>query len=194
MEQGLNTDHFPIISNFNLDVKLTPKKVISNFRDVDWQEFCKMLEKKINAWGVPNFIKSQKVLERECKRLTIALQETISEAVPSVVLGLQAKHWWTKELNTLRKDMLKCHRKACRNRNARGTPLWEQFREARHKFGQELEKMKKNHWRDWLERAMDPDLWTAQKYITAPPGDCGKMRIPDLIHLDDRGQHCASSN
>jgi hypothetical protein len=90
MEQGLNTDHFPIISNFNLDVKLTPKKVISNFRDVDWQEFCKMLEKKINAWGVPNFIKSQKVLERECKRLTIALQETISEAVPSVVLGPQA--------------------------------------------------------------------------------------------------------
>jgi hypothetical protein len=54
--------------------------------------------------------------------------------------------------------------------------------------------MKKNHLWDWLERAMDPDLWTAQKYITAPPGDCGKMRIPDLIHLDDRGQHHASSN
>jgi hypothetical protein len=194
MEQGLNTDHFPIISNFNLDVKLTPKKVISNFRDVDWQEFCKTLEKKINAWGVPNFIKSQKVLERECERLTIALQETISEAVPSVVLGPQAKHWWTKELNTLRKDMLKCCRKACRNHNARGTPLWEQFREARRKFRRELEKMKKNHWQDWLERAMDPDLWTAQKYITVPPGDCRRTRIPDLIHSDDRGQHCASSN
>jgi hypothetical protein len=44
MEQGLNMDHFLIISNFNLDVKLTPKKAISNFRDVNWKEFCQMLE------------------------------------------------------------------------------------------------------------------------------------------------------
>jgi hypothetical protein len=147
----LNTDHFPIISNFNLDIELTPKKLISNFRDIDWQEFCNTLEEKIKTWGVPNFIRTQKMLEWECEKLTTALQETISEVVPSVVLGLQAKQWWTKELNTLRKDMLKCCRKACKNRSARSNPLWEQFKEARRKFGRELEKTKKNHWQDWLE-------------------------------------------
>jgi hypothetical protein len=190
----LNTDHFPIISNFNLDIELTPKKLISNFRDIDWQEFCNTLEEKIKTWGVPNFIRTQKMLEWECEKLTTALQETISEVVPSVVLGLQAKQWWTKELNTLRKDMLKCCRKACKNRSARSNPLWEQFKEARRKFGRELEKTKKNHWQDWLERATDPDLWTAQKYITVPPGDCRRTRIPDLMHSDDRGQQCASTN
>jgi hypothetical protein len=41
---------------------------------------------------------------------------------------------------------------------------------------------------------MDPDLWTAQKYITAPPGDCRRTRIPDLTYVDDKGQQHASSN
>ena len=36
--------------------------------------------------------------------------------------------------------------------------------------------MKKNHWRDWLEKATDPDLWTAHNYVSAPPGDCRKTR------------------
>ena len=38
-EQGLNTDHFPIISDLNVDAELTPKKIISNFRDVEWKDF-----------------------------------------------------------------------------------------------------------------------------------------------------------
>jgi hypothetical protein len=116
------------------------------------------------------------------------------DAIPSVILGPQAKCWWIKELNTLRKDMLKCRRKVCKNQRARSNPLWEQFKEARCKFRSELEKTKKNHWRDWLERAMDPDLWTAQRYITVPPGDCRRTRILDLIYSGKGGQQHASSN
>ena len=194
VEQGLNTDHFPIISNFDIDIELTPKKVISNFRDVDWKEFRSALEGRIRNWGVPNFISSQRMLDWECKRLTSALQETIDEIVPNVILGPQAKRWWTKELTCLRKDMLKNRRKVCKDRNRNNSAAWEQFREARRTFGRELEKTKKNHWRDWLEKATDPDLWTAHKYITAPPGDCGKTRIPDLIVMENEGQHRASLN
>ena len=193
-EQGLNTDHFPIISNINIDVDLTPKKEISNFRDVDWGEFRKVLERKISTWGVPNFIKSQEMLDSECDKLTTALQETIDETVPSVILGPQAKRWWTKELTGLRKNMLKIRRKLCKSRNKSNKSLWENFRDARRRFGSELEKTKKNHWRDWLEKATDPDLWTAHKYITAPPGDCGRTRIPDLTFSDSEGQKRASSN
>lgn len=80
-----------MISDFNLDLELTPKKVISNFRDVNWKEFCQTLEGKINTWGVPNFIRSQKMLDWECDKLTKALQETIVEVIPSIILGPQAK-------------------------------------------------------------------------------------------------------
>ena len=193
-EQGLNTDHFPIITNLDIEVELTPKKEISNYRDVDWKEFRETLERKISTWGVPKFIRSQEMLNKECDRLTVALQETIDKVVPSVILGLQAKRWWTKELTNLRKNMLKSRRKACKARGKPGSPIWEQFKEARRDFGRELERTKKNHWRDWLEKATDPDLWTAHKYITAPPGDCGKMRIPDLTFMDEKGQQRASSN
>ena len=65
------------------------------------------MEGKLRTWGVPNQITLQAILDRECERLTSVLQETIDETVPSVILGPQAKHWWTKELNGLCKDMLK---------------------------------------------------------------------------------------
>jgi ribonuclease HI len=134
------------------------------------------------------------MLDRECERLTHALQETIAEKVPNVILGPQAKRWWTKELGTLRKDMLKSRRKACKDRKGRDSLLWKKFKEARRKFGWELESTKKNHWRDWLERATDPDLWTANRYITAPPSDCGKTRIPELTYTSNEGQCRARSN
>ena len=193
-EQGLNTDHFPIITNIDLDVELTPKKEISNFRDVDWDKFREKLGERINTWGVPNFIKSQKMLDKECDRLTNALQETIDEVVPNIILGPQAKRWWTRELTNLRKTMIRNRRKASKARGKRDNTAWDQFKEARREFGRELEKTKKNHWHDWLEKATDPDLWTAHKYINAPPGDCGKTRIPDLTYTDERGQQRASTN
>ena len=193
-EQGLNTDHFPIISTLDINVEITPKKEISNFRDVDWKEFREALERRISTWGVPNFITSQNMLDRKCEKLTKALQETIDESVPNVVLGPQAKRWWSKELTILRKEMLKIQRKICKSRGKTSELTWEHFREARRKFANVLEKTKKNHWRDWLEKATDPDLWTAHKYITAPPGDCGRTRIPDLNFIDNRGQQRASSN
>jgi hypothetical protein len=39
---------------------------------------------------------------------------------------------------------------------------------------------------DWLEKAMDPDLWTVHKYILAPAGDGGKTRIPNLTDTGTR--------
>ena len=146
MEQGLNMDHFPVISNLDINIDITPKKAISNFRDVDWKEFRKVLGGKINKWGVPNFIRSQAMLDRECDKLTTALQETIGEVVPEVILGPQAKRWWTKELTNLRKDMLKIRQKICKKRADPNNTKWAQFRDARRRFGRELEKTKKNHW------------------------------------------------
>ena len=157
-EQGSNTDHFPIILNFDVSTDITLKRAISNFRDVDWKEFREVLENKISKWGVPNFIKLQVMLNRECKKLTTALQETIDEVVLEVILGLQAKHWWTKELTSLQKTMFKIRHKLCKKHGDLNSTNWIQFKDARCKFRSELEKAKKNHWQDWLEKATDPDL------------------------------------
>ena len=77
----------------------------------------------------------------------------------------------------MRQDMLKIRRKACKVRGDADNPLWERFKDSRRAFNRELDKAKREHWQDWLEKSTDPDLWTAHKYITAAPGDGGKTRI-----------------
>jgi hypothetical protein len=57
-----------------------------------------------------------------------------------------------------------------------------------------LEHTKRQHWRNWLERAEDPDIWTAHRYMAAPAGDGGKSRIPVLKLMQDGQEHSASTN
>ena len=68
------------------------------------------------------------------------------------------------------------------------------FKEVRRIFGRELKKAKCNHWRDWLEKSSDPDLWMAHRYITAPSGDRDRTRIPDLEQLTSGGKASARNN
>jgi hypothetical protein len=57
-----------------------------------------------------------------------------------------------------------------------------------------LERTKQQHWQDWLERAEDPDIWTAHRYTTAPTGNGGKSRIFVLKLTQDRQEHIALTN
>jgi hypothetical protein len=41
-----------------------------------------------------------------------------------------------------------------------------------------LKAIKLHHWRDWLEKAEDPDIWTIQKLLAAPASDGGKHQNP----------------
>ena len=136
---------------------------------------------KASKWGVPKFIKTQGELNEMCGRLTNAIQEMIAEVVP-------------KELTELRKEMLQSCWKASKLCQDPENPHWECFKEARRKLGSEIEKAKRNHWRDWLEKSSDLDLWTVHRYVTAPTGDGGRTRIPDLEVTIESGCNRASNN
>ena len=193
-EQGINTDHFPIVTSLNLSLALAPKKEIRNYREVEWETFRDKLKSKISGWGIPKFIKTQSELNKICTELTSAIQETIEEEVPKAKIGPHAKRWWTKELTGLRQDMLKTQRRACKLRGDANNPLWEKFKDLRRAFNKELDKAKRDHWRDWLEKSTDPDLWTAHKYIAATPGDSGRTRIPDLTQRNEGTHTVANTN
>ena len=193
-EQGINTDHFPIVTEVDLEIATVRKAEVRNFRDVSWKEFREKLVEKTSKWGVPNFIRSQSELNRTCAKLTSVIQETIAEVVPLAKIGPHAKRWWSKELTELRQEMMQSRRKASKVRHEPKNPQWELFKEARRKLGSEIEKAKRNHWRDWLEKSSDPDLWTAHRYVTAPTGDGGKTRIPDLEVTTKSGENKASNN
>jgi len=192
-QQGPNTDHFPILMEVDLITKRAPLQTIRNFKDVDWERFQEKLANKIQKWGVSSIIKTQSELDLECTRLTEALQKTIEEVVLQIRLGPQCRRWWTKELAGMRKSMLKARRAAYADKRNTDLQALSQFKEARRKFSNKIEHAKRNHWRDWLEQASDPDLWTAQKYLNAPASDGGKTRIPDLKYTAN-GQQCTASD
>jgi hypothetical protein len=109
------------------------------------------LEVKMLSWRVPDIIKNQDMLDRECDRLMKALQETKSKTVPYAVIGPHAKYWWTWELTNLRHDMIKSWQITCNLWHKNEDIPWEHFKDARQTLSRELEKITKNHWRDWLE-------------------------------------------
>ena len=56
--------------------------------------------------------------------------------------------------------------------------------------------MKQIHWRDWLEKAEDPDIWTVHRLISSPASDGGSSRIPGLKYKDpaDNEEKTAANN
>ena len=69
-----------------------------------------------------------------------------------------------------------------------------EYREVCKMYDEAIKYNKRHHWRDWVEKATEPDLWTANRYITAAVSDGGKTRIPALRHTNRNGEATASTN
>jgi hypothetical protein len=61
-------------------------------------------------------------------------------------------------------------------------------------YHRSVKSTKLHHWRDWLERAEDPDIWTVQKLLAAPATDGGSARIPALKYTVGETHQIAASN
>ena len=57
-----------------------------------------------------------------------------------------------------------------------------------------LEQTKRQHWRDWLKKADDPDIWMAHQLTAQIGGDGSKARIPTLIHKVGKIETTANTN
>lgn len=76
--------------------------------------------------------------------------------------------------------MSKIGRKAIKFKNDPTNPLHTKSAKAKKEYNKAIEYNKKHHWRDWLEKANDPDIWTAHRYISALASDGSASRIPGL--------------
>ena len=64
--RGLNTDHLPILTELNLSAEIRPIEPIPNFREVDWDDFGKALEKSLKELPPEGRIKMQSQLDQSC--------------------------------------------------------------------------------------------------------------------------------
>jgi ribonuclease HI/endonuclease/exonuclease/phosphatase family metal-dependent hydrolase len=190
----VKTDHAPIVTELDLAITRTTAKDIANFREVDWTTFKEELSARINSLGRATPITSQSSLSAECEKLTKAIQETIRAEVPTIELSPRAKRWWTKELTQLRREANKLGKRASKHRSRPAHPIHGEYEAAKRKYEREIEFCKRHHWRDWLEKANDPDIWTAHKYISAPSADGSKSRIPTLTRTQGEITVTANTN
>ena len=178
--RGINTNHIPILMELNLGIATNIAKLIPNFKDVDWDEFCKTLANFLGPVQLEEQITSQRQLDERCSGLTEAIQNTIWEQVPVTVITSRLKRWWTRELTQMCKQANSSGRQSfiCRNKPEHTVHI--QHKVEKKRYDSKLKYNKKQHWRDWLERAEELDIWMANRYITAPDTDSSKARIPVL--------------
>ena len=192
--RGINTDHLPIRTELNLKVSTIEEEPAPNFREVDWDEFGKALEERLEALQPVAQISTQRQLDLSCKELTVAIQEVIHEQVPKARITPKTKRWWTKELTQLRRQAGRLGRQAYKRRGEPQHPIHGEHKEAAKRYDKTLQFTKKQHWRDWLERAEEPDIWTVQRMTSAPATDGGKARIPILKRKTGEQETAASTN
>ena len=109
-----------------------------------------------------------------------AIQHTIQEQVPVTKITPKSKWWWTKELTILWKKANKLGRQSFKWKADHEHVIHTEHAEASKKYISMLKNTKQQHWRSWLERAKDPDIYAMQCLISALASGGGKVRIPAL--------------
>ena len=191
---GLNTDHLPIQTVLDLKAEQTEEVEVPNFRDADWESFRKELSVQLAELPPPTPIKNQRQMDRCCGDLTKAIQRTIDSRIPVSTITPKSKRWWTKELTQLRRLANKLGRQSYQGRHNTAHTIHGQHTAAVKNYRRILEQTKRQHWRDWLEKGDDPDLWTAHRIVSSSYGDGGKTRIPVLTYKDGEETRTASTN
>jgi ribonuclease HI len=119
---------------------------------------------------------------------------SIRDKVPTTTITSKSKRWWTKELMQLRRQAEKLGRLSYQNKANPDHNIHAEHKEAVKRYDKTLQFTKKQHWRDWLEKAEDPDIWAASKLVSAALTDGGKARIPILKHKVGDQETMAGSN
>jgi len=121
-------------------------------------------------------------------RLTKILQETIDATVPLSNPSPFAKRWWTKELSTMRKEKNRLSSAAYKFRHVPNHPSKKTYHQFTNKYTNQIRKVKKEHWEEWLENIADNDIFAANKIVTDLPSDYARALIPPLKSIQPNGR------
>jgi ribonuclease HI len=193
-QRGICTDHLPVLTKLVLTAPVTPARIMHNFREVDWEQFRRTIGAKLMQLGPPSIINTQTQLDRACAELTNIIQDAIGTDVPSTEICAKTKRWWTKELTLLRKEAKKLGRESYKHKDKPFHYIHAAHTDANKLYHRTLKTTKLQHWRDWLEKAEDPDIWTVQKLLAAPASDGGNSKIPVLKYKTENTEREAKTN
>ena len=174
------TDHVPILSTLDLEIPQAPTSANHNYREVDWEKFNEQLTSRLSNIPAPTVLTNEHDFQTAANNLFRTLNEVIETEVPKSKPNPHAKCWWTRELTMMLERKHQLSELSYKFRALPNHPSHEEHRAHRNRLTEAISQMKKDHWIQFLEEATQCDIWTANKYVTAPSSDGGKARIPVL--------------
>ena len=176
----LATDHFPIATYIDLPQECMALKTSYNFRMVDWEDFQENLASQLLEIPPPQPLTTNQQFQQAAEDLMAAIRDTIHTRVPENKQCLFSKRWWNGDLSRQRTILKKLSRLAYKFRVLPDHASHAELQKARNMYGEAIIEAKRQHWEDFLENAVEQDLWMANQYFKEPTGDGGKSRIPTL--------------
>ena len=184
---GPNTDHVPILTTLDIPLPRNQPRLTCNFREVNWDEFNTHLDDLLFEHPDPKRLETDEEFHAALNAVTSAIKRTIEDQVPLRKQLPHTKRWWNQDLETMRKRKNRTARIAYKWRGMPTHPAHQQHKKIAKDYAKLIEKLKKDHWEEWLLNASEKDLWTANKYATDPPTDGGQTRMPTLNFTDPDG-------
>ena len=180
----IKTDHYPIITTLDIHTPKAEPTVKLNFCNMKWPEFLPTLKANLDNLPNPAPINNIDTFNQTLMALNSAIQNAISAHLEPSKPTPYSKRWWSTALTTERKTMIKLARKAKRYRDHPQHPTHEAYRTQRNRYSDQIKRAKADHWIDWLEGLDETSVWQAAKFISSPPNDAARARIPSLKIID----------
>jgi hypothetical protein len=98
------TNHLPIFFRVKVEAPRAREIKRYNFKEGDWAQFGKELERKLAALPGRTRIHTQEELDARTEQLTCRIWEAVKESVPLSIISHYTKRWWRKGLTDLRRE------------------------------------------------------------------------------------------
>jgi hypothetical protein len=173
------SDHRPIVLSYRGRTQPeTRRRKKRLYKDANWGEIRTVIGSLLGDGRRMRQITSTDMFERAAEAFDTVINNTLEEHVPRAKESPYAKRWWLRELTLLRQDYtLKRNRATTLRRRGESTTLArEASHAARRVYLDEIDKQKKQHWKDFLENPNN--IWRAASYAK-PSG--APMDVPELV-------------
>jgi len=152
-----------------------------NYQSVDWDKFNSTLKDALTrVAGPPHVLGTAEEFQQAVRKLDSVLRKMVESTVPKTRPHPHTKRWRTKDLTKMSDKLRGLRKQAYVLRALPDHEAHTRLREKENAMSKEIQRMKEDHWKEWLNNMASTDIWIAHKYISNPGRDGGKTCIPTL--------------
>ena len=143
--RGPNTDHLPILMQFNMSLAQAEQMSSRNFHKVNWKAFNKTLDKALAKHAPPQLIATKEEFHLYACHLDKALKSMVESCVPMSRPHPHQKRWWTKDLTRLLEELKHMHKLAYKFCAIPSHKCYRLLKEKEKQLDKEIQTAKESH-------------------------------------------------